>query len=235
MKNRELHSAIQELILEISGCGSAFPFAFPKEKMVKRKRAGGISIFPRSPLNRSAPLGHQCHQLKTGAFVLCEKPAKQMQLVGAGLCSARQDAAVLRKPSANSYAPACLGVGGDAHIAPAGCTAFYGSLRRIRNFLTGRQSRRPLQKVFAVPALCRGGRLCPPAECSDFTIIFGEFVNSQRADVGIGPYNERGKYIRIRRKFPKTYCFPPGGAEPRPYQLCSNSGRSLCKHDAFYP
>ena len=34
----------------------------------------------------------------------------------------------------------------------------------------------------------RGGRLCPPAECSDFTIIFGEFVNSQRADVGIGPY-----------------------------------------------
>ena len=182
-----------------------------------------------------APLIRQCHQLKTGAFVLREKPAKQMQLVGAGLCSARQDAAVLRKPSANSYAPACLGVGGDAHIAPAGCTAFYGSLRRIRNFLTGRQSRRPLQKVFAVPALCRGGRLCPPAECSDFTIIFGEFVNSQRADVGIGPYNERGKYIRIRRKFPKTYCFPPGGAEPRPYQLCSNSGRSLCKHDAFYP
>ena len=66
--------------------------------------------------------------------------------------------------------------------------------------------------------LCRGGRLCPPgrkqrffvkkygayvctarfgvgadayigpADCTVFTIIFGKFVTSQRADVGIGPY-----------------------------------------------
>ena len=120
-----------------------------------------------------------------------------MQLVGAGLCSARQDAAVLRKPSANSYAPACLGVGGDAHIAPTGCTAFYGSLRRIRNFLTGRQSRRPLQNVFAVPALCRGGRLCLPAGCTDFTGIFGEFTAA--------PYIQRGNCLRIRRKFSKEF------------------------------
>jgi len=28
-----------------------------------------------------------------------------------------------------------------------------------------------------------------PAECTDFTGISGEVVTSQRADVGIGPYN----------------------------------------------
>ena len=27
-----------------------------------------------------------------------------------------------------------------------------------------------------------------PAECTVFTIIFGEFATSRRADVGIGPY-----------------------------------------------
>ena len=31
---------------------------------------------------------------------------------------------------------------------------------------------------------------CPPAGCTDFTGIFGEFVTSQRADVGIGPYRD---------------------------------------------
>ena len=29
-----------------------------------------------------------------------------------------------------------------------------------------------------------------PAVCTFFTKIFGKFVTSQRADVGIGPYNE---------------------------------------------
>ena len=28
-----------------------------------------------------------------------------------------------------------------------------------------------------------------PAECTVFTEIYGEFTTSQRADVGIGPYN----------------------------------------------
>ena len=32
------------------------------------------------------------------------------------------------------------------HIDPAGCTGFYGNLRRIRNFPSGRQSRRPLRR-----------------------------------------------------------------------------------------
>ena len=33
------------------------------------------------------------------------------------------------------------------------------------------------------------GRRIGPAECSVFMKIFGEFETSQRADVGIGPYN----------------------------------------------
>ncbi len=32
-----------------------------------------------------------------------------------------------------------------------------------------------------------------PAECTVFTKIFGKFVTSQRADVGIGPYNHTEK------------------------------------------
>ena len=68
----------------------------------------------------------QCHQLKTGAFVLCEKTAKQMQLVGAGLCSARQDTPNYRKSSANAYALTRLAVEADAHIGPAECTVFTG-------------------------------------------------------------------------------------------------------------
>ena len=49
----------------------------------------------------------------------------------------------------------------------------------------GRQSRRPLQQAFALS--CRGGRLCPPAGYAYFMGIFGEFVTSQRADVGSAP------------------------------------------------
>ena len=67
-----------------------------------------------------------------------------MQLVGAGLCSARQDTPNYRKSSANPYALTRLAVEADAHIGPA--------------------------------------------ECTVSTEICGEFVISQWADVGIGPY-----------------------------------------------
>ena len=53
-----------------------------------------------------------------------------------------------------------------------------------------------------------------PAECTIFTEILGEFVTSQRADVGIGPYNEIRQCIRIRRRFLSNSCFLPGGAAP---------------------
>ena len=40
-----------------------------------------------------------------------------------------------------------------------------------------------------------------PADYTVFTEIFGEFVTSQRADVGIGPYSQMRRCIRIRRGF----------------------------------
>ena len=92
-----------------------------------------------------------------GKNALRSKPVWQYEfaeaLVGAGLCSARQKAAVLRNSLANSIAPAHLVVGADAHIGPT--------------------------------------------ECTIFTKIFGEFAASQRADVGIGPYTEMGRCIRV--------------------------------------
>ena len=49
-----------------------------------------------------------------------------MQLVGAGLCSARQDTPNYRKSSANPYALTRLAVEANAHIGPAECTVFTG-------------------------------------------------------------------------------------------------------------
>ena len=40
------------------------------------------------------------------------------------------------------------------------------------------------------------GRRIGPAERNVFTVIFGKFTTAQRADVGIGPYNKRGKCIQ---------------------------------------
>ena len=55
----------------------------------------------------------------------------------------------------------------------------------------------PYSKVSLPPVLRRGGRLCPPAEYTDFTVIFGKFAASQRADVCIGPYTPMGECIRF--------------------------------------
>ena len=40
-----------------------------------------------------------------------------------------------------------------------------------------------------------------PANCTVFTEIRGEFVTSQRADVGIGPYTEISRRLRMCRSF----------------------------------
>ena len=47
-----------------------------------------------------------------------------------------------------------------------------------------------------------GGR-CPhrPAEYTYFTVIFSEFVTSQRVDVSIDPYNRMCGCLRIRRQY----------------------------------
>ncbi len=78
-------------------------------------------------------------------------------------------------------------------------------------YFLGRQSRRPLRRP---PALsCRGGRLCPPAECTGFTEICGKFATSQRADVGIGPYRTAANpYCPINPQSLYEPClFPPTG------------------------
>ena len=81
------------------------------------------------------------------------------------------------------------------HIDPAECTVFYGNLRRIRDFPMGRQSRRPLQQVSALPVGADDS--VRPQNVPLFSEIFGEFAASQRADVGIGPY----------RTPANSYCF----------------------------
>ena len=110
------------MLFRFESCGnpsvSDFFFYFITGIHKKQQKAAGAH---RKPF----PAG-QCHQLKTGAFVLCEKTAKQMQLVGAGLCSARQDTPNYRKSSANPYALTRLAVEADAHIGPAECTVFTG-------------------------------------------------------------------------------------------------------------
>ena len=69
--------------------------------------------------------------------------------------------------------------------ARADCTGFTGILGEFVIFFGPTESSAPTTP----PALsCRGGRLCPPAECTGFTEICGKVTTSQRADVGIGPY-----------------------------------------------
>ena len=70
-------------------------------------------------------------------------------------------------------------------IGPRRMHHFFGNLRRIRNIYWAGRVAGPYKN------LCdpgRGGRLCPPADRNVFMKIFGKFVTSQRADVGIGPY-----------------------------------------------
>ena len=43
-----------------------------------------------------------------------------------------------------------------------------------------------------------------PAECTDFTVVSGKFATSHRADVGIGPYSQTGKYSM---NSPENVCF----------------------------
>ena len=57
-----------------------------------------------------------------------------------------------------------------------------------------------------------------PADYTVFTEIFGEFVTSQRADVGIGPYSQMRRCIRIRRGFLKKHGFRRADRGVRPYE-----------------
>ena len=59
---------------------------------------------------------------------------------------------------------------------------------RIRNIFRADRVVGPYAAGFRFPVFRRGGRLCPPAGCTGFTVIFGEFDTFPWADVGIGPY-----------------------------------------------
>ena len=79
--------------------------------------------------------------------------------------------------------PARMVVGVDAHIDPAECTVF---MEVFGKSVTSRWADRvvgPYSETSFSHVSRRGGRLCPPAGCTDFYEISGEFAASQRADV----------------------------------------------------
>ena len=78
----------------------------------------------------------------------------------------------------NSYCTLLFDCRGRCPHRPAQIALFLRESAANSQHFSGRQSRRPLKKIFRCPALCRGGRLCPPAEYTDFTVIFGKFVTS---------------------------------------------------------
>ena len=98
----------------------------------------------------------------------------------------------------------------------------------------GRQSRRPLQQVSALPVGADDS--VRPQDVPLFSEIFGEFVASQRADVGIGPYNRMCRCIRIRRGFLIVPCFPPGGhrAPPLPSLRRIRTTSRILNAERFY-
>ena len=74
--------------------------------------------------------------------------------------------------------------------------------------------RKPKANPYALPNTFVGADAhIGPAERTVFTKIFGEFVTASRADVGIGPYSQSGRRVRIRRKTPASGCIPCGRTE----------------------
>ena len=81
---------------------------------------------------------------------------------------------------------------------PGSLHRFYENLRRIRGCPRGRQSRRPLQRSLLSPVGADDS--VRPQTAPVFTGIYGESVAAQRADVGIGPLHDSGKFV-LPRKF----------------------------------
>ena len=75
---------------------------------------------------------------------------------------------------------------------------FSENLRRIRGCPRGRQRRRPLQRLLLSPVGADDS--VRPQTAPVFTGISGESVAAQRADVGIGPLHDSGKFV-LPRKF----------------------------------
>ena len=81
---------------------------------------------------------------------------------------------------------------------PGSLHRFSENLRRIRGCPRGRQSRRPLQRLLLSPVGADDS--VRPQTAPVFTGIYGESVAAQRADVGIGPLHDSGKFV-LPRKF----------------------------------
>ena len=81
-------------------------------------------------------------------------------------------------------------VGADDSVRPAECSFF---------------SRKAAAHTRGAAHLCVGADAhIGPAEYSVFTVFFGEFETSKRADVGIGPYSQTGK---CNSNSPKGFVF----------------------------
>ena len=151
-----------------------------------------------------------------------------MQLVGAGLCSARQDTPNYRKSSANPYALTRVAVEADAghsrsrrrSVTDVGLPLagthrsgrmhrFYGNLRRICNFSMGRQSRRPLQQPFAL-SVGADDSVRP----RDVPILRESSANSQ-----LPPTSKEVTACGFAANSRRNSLHSAGRAEPRPYQL----------------
>ena len=151
-----------------------------------------------------------------------------MQLVGAGLCSARQDTPNYRKSSANPYALTRVAVEADAGHSrsrrrsvtdvglplagthrPGRMHRFYGNLRRICNFSMGRQSCRPLQQPFAL-SVGADDSVCP----RDVPILRESSANSQ-----LPPTSKEVTACGFAANSRRNSLHSAGRAEPRPYQL----------------
>ena len=107
---------------------------------------------------------------------------------------------------------------------------------------SGRQSRRPLQRLLLSPVGADDS--VRPQTAPVFTGIYGESVAAQRADVGIGPYGtpanpyfpasfERKVFLQqiLNRSYSQIWCTITGGA----YQIArrvSTCVRNICKSDS---
>ena len=67
------------------------------------------------------------------------------ELVGAGLCSARQEAVSLREFTANPYVLTPFVVGAEAHIGPLGINEFAENYRKIAAFCGRTESSAPTE------------------------------------------------------------------------------------------
>ena len=77
-----------------------------------------------------------------------------------------------------------------------------------------------LANADAVPCLSVGAdAYIGPLENCEFAADYRKNGAFCRVDVGIDPYSQIRMCLRICRGFPMLPCVPPGGAEPRPYQL----------------